>query len=172
MQKDKKSEKHLKDPHLSVLSHQLKAPLTSILSLLRTLTQGFTGELNPKALYFIEKAEKRAQDAQQLITDLLDYQRYSDDQGGLACQEEIDIIHLLEDLVSRNRAFAASCKISIRVDLPQGISPILAGDQRALINAFRNLLENAIKYSVENSTVTLKLILPPEGKKWPCPEEE
>ena len=63
---------------LRVLSHQLKSPIDAIQSLLQTIYDGFTGETNVKTLHFIERAVKRASEVEDMVSDLLDYQLYSE----------------------------------------------------------------------------------------------
>ena len=56
---------------IGTLSHQLKSPVTTIHSLLKTVSDGFTGETNSQTLQFIDKALKKASEANALISDLL-----------------------------------------------------------------------------------------------------
>ena len=47
--------------YIRVLSHQLKSPISAIQSMLSTILDGYTGEVNPKALQFIQKSIGRAE---------------------------------------------------------------------------------------------------------------
>ena len=85
--------------YIRVISHQLKSPIDSIQSLLNTISGGFTGETNPKTLYFIEKAVNRISEAKENISDLLDYELYSQNQ--LSFQEEVEFVLLINELVSQ-----------------------------------------------------------------------
>ncbi len=57
--------------YIRILSHQLKSPINSIQSLLNTISEGFTGDVPPKTQHFIDKATDRANEAKELISDLL-----------------------------------------------------------------------------------------------------
>ena len=69
--------KELGGNFIGTLSHQLKAPVNTIQSLLKTITDGFTGETNVETLQFVEKAIKKASEANTLISDLLHFQAYT-----------------------------------------------------------------------------------------------
>ncbi|MBD3324089.1 hypothetical protein GF339_05860, partial [candidate division KSB3 bacterium] len=98
-EENKAQESELQSNYIRVLSHQLKSPISSIESLLNTISDGFTGEIPPKTQYFIEKAVNRATEAKTMISDLLDYELYSQNQP--TPQEELDIVVLTYTLANR-----------------------------------------------------------------------
>jgi NADPH-dependent 2,4-dienoyl-CoA reductase/sulfur reductase-like enzyme/rhodanese-related sulfurtransferase/two-component sensor histidine kinase len=151
----KNHEEESQSNYVRILSHQLKAPISSIQSLLNTVSEGFTGETNPKTLYFIEKAVNRVAEAKEIISDLLDYEVYSQDQPTI--QEEFDIVVLVNSLVNRYASRAAEKNISLLADLPLHSKIVVVGDDRGLEHALRNIIENAIKYTPEQGKVTVTL---------------
>ncbi len=156
MSDESKEQQNGSDPdYIRVLTHQLKSPINSIQSLLNTIFEGFTGEIPPKTSHFIEKAIGRATEAKEMISDLLDYELYSQNQT--TPQEELDIVPLV-DALGRKYALRASEKnVSLQLNLPLKYKISMHGDSRGLEHAFRNIIENAIKYTPSNGSVTLKL---------------
>jgi NADPH-dependent 2,4-dienoyl-CoA reductase/sulfur reductase-like enzyme/rhodanese-related sulfurtransferase/two-component sensor histidine kinase len=138
---------------IGTLSHQLKAPVTTIQSLLKTIADGFTGETNPQTLQFIEKALKKAAEANTLIADLLRFNAA----GSPIAAADVDVVALAESVASSFLAQATEKNISLRVRLPSSSEIIVRGDGRGLEIVMRNLVENAIKYTPENGYVLVKL---------------
>ena len=143
----------LQPEYIRVLSHQLKSPISSIQSLLNTITEGFTGDIPPKTRYFIEKAVSRADEAKSMISDLLDYELYSQEQN--AVQEEYGLCRLLNAMVSRYAPAASEKNIALLAAFPQECEIEIVGDSRGMEHALRNLIENAIKYTPDNGKVSI-----------------
>ena len=141
--------------YIRVLSHQLKSPISSIQSLLNTITDGFTGEIPTKTRYFIEKAMNRADEAKTMISDLLDYELYS--QGQTTAREEYMLTGLLNALISRYAPVASEENIALYADLPQDYDIEIFGDSRGMEHALRNLIENAIKYTPAEGRVSVAI---------------
>lgn len=141
--------------YIRVLSHQLKSPINSIQSLLHTISEGFTGEIPPKTQQFIEKAVNRADEAKEMIADLLNYELYSQDHP--APQEELEMVTLLNTLVRKYASRASEKNVSLHIDLPLKYKVFVSGDSRGLEHAFRNVIENALKYTPSDGSVTVKL---------------
>jgi signal transduction histidine kinase len=140
---------------LRILSHQLKTPIGAIQSMLKTVADGFTGEVNPQALRFIEKAIAKASEADSLIADLLAYQVTTKQEAG--DKVAVDIVGLVDTLVSKYSGAAAEHNILLKLIAPEGISIIVMGDARGLEIALRNLIENAMKYTPANGEVIVRV---------------
>jgi NADPH-dependent 2,4-dienoyl-CoA reductase/sulfur reductase-like enzyme/rhodanese-related sulfurtransferase len=148
---------------LHVLGHQLKSPITSIQSLLKTVTDGFTGELDPQARSLIEKAIRQAQEAQSLITDLLHYELA--DKTAKAARIELDIVALLETLAAKYFSVVSEKNIALRLVAPAHSSVLLLGQPQGLEIALRNLIENAVKYTPTQGRIQVKLALQTKTKR-------
>ena len=152
---EKKREDESHSNYIRILSHQLKSPVNSIESLLNTISEGFTGETSPKTLYLIEKAVGMATEAKELISDLLDYELYS--QNRPIFQEQLDINALVSALAEKYTLRAAEKDLSLHIDIPVTRKVFVAGDSRGLNHALRNLIENAIKYTSKQGDITITL---------------
>ncbi len=148
--------------YIRILSHQLKSPINSIQSLLNTISEGFTGDVPPKTQHFIDKATDRANEAKELISDLLSYEALSQTHEDF--KDEVDIAALVQTLVNKYASRAAEQDIFLHVEVPFLEQIFVAGDSRGLAQALRNILENAIKYTPAHGNVTVALTAAESGR--------
>jgi NADPH-dependent 2,4-dienoyl-CoA reductase/sulfur reductase-like enzyme/rhodanese-related sulfurtransferase/two-component sensor histidine kinase len=148
---------------VATLSHQLKSPITTIESLLKTISDGFTGETNAQTLQFVDKAIKKTGEAGMLIADLLNYQAYAG--GGKIDTEELDIAALAELVASSFAAEASDKDVSLRVRMPEKTAVMALANGRGLEIAFRNIIENAVKYTPADGYVLVKLTVSEKTKR-------
>src|SRR5712691_1839102 len=137
---------------LGEVTHDLKQPLAAILSFSDVVQA--SGELNAKQQQFLDRIRGAASRMSDEVHQLLDVAWI--ESGMKLTLVEVDLINLvritLEDLEGR----ASSKNIKLVVDAPASL-PNLIADQNRLGQVITNLVTNAIKYSPEGSTVTLKL---------------
>jgi signal transduction histidine kinase len=139
---------------LSIVSHELKAPLAAVENYLEVMLGGFTGELTPKQQRMLERSVLRIHDLAGLINDLLDLARMRPEQ----IQAEFVRFNPREfgdRSVEDVRLAAKEKDISIEVKAPEQFGEIVGAPQR-LRQVLTNLLNNAIKFSPPGSTVTLR----------------
>ncbi|HEC34476.1 MAG TPA: cyclic nucleotide-binding domain-containing protein [Chloroflexi bacterium] len=139
---------------LSIVSHELKAPLAAVENYLEVILGGFTGELTPKQQRMLERSVLRIHDLSGLINDLLDLARMRPEQ----IQAEFVRFNPREfgdRSVEDTRLAAKEKGITIRVLAPKEFRDIV-GAPRRLRQVLTNLLSNAIKFSPSGSTVTLR----------------
>ncbi len=141
----------IRDDFLSVASHELKTPLTSLQLQLQLLWRSLPetdshGQPHP-ARKRIEATRRPAERLHQLVNNLLDVSRIR--AGRLALEHEtVDFAALLQDVVTRAEADAAGagCRLVLRAQ-----SPVVGRwDRLRLEQVVTNLLSNAIKYGASN----------------------
>lgn len=136
------------------VSHQLKSPIHAIQSLLRTITEGYTGDIPEQTRFTLEKAISRAGEATEIVGALLDFEQYSRE-GGIELKE-IEVLSILKSL-SKNFSLAATEKdIVMNTSLPEDRNVFIRGDAHAFDQAVRNLLENAVKYTPQYGRIDVK----------------
>jgi signal transduction histidine kinase len=138
---------------LSIVSHELKAPLAAVENYLQVMLDGFTGPLNPKQQRMLERSVVRLHDLSGLINDLLDLARMRPEQ----IRSEFVRFNPREfgdRSIEDTRLAAKEKNITIRARAPQELRDIVGSPQR-LRQVLTNLLSNAIKFSPPGSTVTL-----------------
>lgn len=126
---------------LSIVSHELKAPLAAVENYLRVMLDGFTGELTAKQQRMLERSLLRVHDLSGLINDLLDLARLRPEQ----IQQEFVRLNPREfgDRSVEDVVVAAREKdITIKIVAPQEFREMVGSPQR-LRQVLTNLLSNA-----------------------------
>jgi signal transduction histidine kinase len=138
-------------------SHELRSPLSSILSIVRTLTQGFLGELQEGQKEMLERVELRAQALSESVSDLLVLAK---GRAELSTSEleKINLCVLLSENVDFYRSMAADKQISLEVKCPGNLNAaIVYGHREGLQTIIANLLSNAVKYTPKGGAVHARL---------------
>jgi two-component system, OmpR family, sensor histidine kinase SenX3 len=131
------------------ISHELKTPVGAISVLAETLEGEVTDELATKLAGRIVTEAQRMTDT---INDLMELSRI--EKAGERIAAPVDLVEVVRDSVQRVHALAERAGISIRVVTPES-SPLVDGDYRQLVSAVGNVVDNAVKYSDEGSTVAV-----------------
>ena len=146
----------LKDEIVSVVSHELKLPLTVILGYAEMLAGNLEGE---NRLY-VDKISDQAGRLNKLIEDFLDVTRL--EHGSREIRRlPLDLVALIKEAVELIQQVAAQKNITIKQVLPQRATPLI-GDGSLLMQAITNLLDNAVKFSPEHTEITIKLVEQPD----------
>ena len=141
------SERHairkMKDEFVSVVSHELRTPLTSIKGALGLLAGGVTGALPPKAWEMANIAHSNAERLSRLVEDILDLQRI--ESGRITMNKRLcDVGDLIKESAESVHLVAEHEGVTI-VSSPCQAS--IHADRERMVQAFVNLLGNAIKFS-------------------------
>ena len=140
---------------IRVLSHQLKSPVNAIESMLSMVLDGYSGNVDSKTVHYLERAVSKTHEARQLISDLVNYAQFSSAQE--LAFEQIDLTGLLAGVCGQNVTVAAGKNISLSSELPKQTRVLLRGNKAGLESAFKNLVDNAIKYTGDGGKVTVAL---------------
>ena len=129
------------------VSHELKSPIGA----LGILAETMQGEEDPDvSRRLADRMQLEAFRVARIIDDLLDLSRIESEEDPV--REPVAVRAVLALAADRIRPVAEHRGITIEVTEPS--QPItIIGDRRQLVSAVHNLLENAVKYSDENSTV-------------------
>src|SRR5229473_3306925 len=144
---------YLKDYVILRSSHELRTPMTTILgrtqqALYRLNRSGETPENWSALRQYLEIVEVHAQNLRILIDDLFDLSSVHSGQYPLRLTQ-CDLGSLCRDVIEDQQVFSDR---SIELELPSDSLLIQADDQR-LVQVLVNLVNNAVKYSPENTTI-------------------
>ena len=133
------------------VSHELKSPVGA----LGILAETMQGEEDPVVSHRLaERMQMEAFRVARIIDDLLDLSRIESEEAPI--REPIPVHVVIAQAVERVRQVAEHRGIVIDVsEAPRRVSVI--GDRRQLVSAIHNLLENAVKYSDDRSTVEVRV---------------
>ena len=135
------------------VSHELKTPITSIKGFVETLADGAL-EDPAQARRFLGIIERHAARLEDIIEDLLALARLEQQEGLPLETETMPLASLLEDVALVCRVKAEEKRITTVVDCPEDLT--VSASRTLLEQAFVNLLDNAVKYSGEGTTVRME----------------
>lgn len=146
----------VKDEFLSIASHQLRTPLTSIKGYLSMVLDGDAGSLTPKQQSLLEEAFAGSQRMVGLIEDFLNLSRLQT--GRFAIEKQpVDLIHLVESEVAVLKNAAKTRSLKLQFSYKGDIPPILLLDGSKLRQVVMNFIDNAIYYSKPKTTIYVQV---------------
>ena len=139
----------LRSEFLGLVSHELRAPLTSIKGSAATLRE--TGaDLDPAVMReFVRIIADQVDHMHGLINDLLDAGRIG--AGTLSVSPEPSELAALVDR-ARNTFLSGGGRHTVLIDLPPDLALVMA-DRRRIVQVLNNLLANAVRHAPESSPI-------------------
>ena len=139
----------LRADFLGMVSHELRAPLTSIKGSAATVL-GASSALDPaEMLQFFRIIDEQTDHMRGLISDLLDAGRI--EAGTLSVSPDPTEVAGLVDQ-ARNTFLSSGGRHALRIDLPPDLPRVLA-DSRRIVQVLTNLFSNAARHSPESSPI-------------------
>jgi len=138
-----------KDEFLSVLSHELRGPLSAT-AMAAQLLEG-DADSQHRSVKLGQLVGRQVRHMSRLVEDLLDISRVS---RGLVTLDRtpVDVRHVVEAAVEQLEASAAARRHAIVVTLPEH-QCLVTGDRTRLLQVDANLLGNAIRYTPERGRI-------------------
>jgi signal transduction histidine kinase len=151
-----KSLDEAKDEFISMASHQLRTPLTSVKGYLSMVLEGDAGKLNPTQHQLLEQAFASSQRMVYLISDFLNVSRL---QTGKFTIERTPVIlsNVVQQEVKQLMSTAESRNLTIECNVPSSF-PVLQLDESKLRQAIMNFIDNAIFYSRPGGVIKVDLV--------------
>jgi PAS domain S-box-containing protein len=141
-----------KDEFISMASHELKTPITSLKGFVSLLQRRVSVREDEKALHYLNRMEAQVNKLTTLINDLLDLSKMQT--GQLAYREE----HFaLDELVQEIIENVQETTQTHRLQLIGQSSAQVPGDRDRIGQVLINLLTNAIKYSPQADSVLIRV---------------
>ena len=143
----------MKSDFVSMVSHEIRSPINSLLMQLKIILDGLAGEVTEKQKEILERASDKLLNLNTLVTELLDLSRI---ESGLVAHEKerIDALALLREQQQFHQPYAAKKSISIELAAPEKLPELIANPAH-LEEVFSNLITNAIKYSPPGGHITI-----------------
>jgi|GEM_PF-2112048 len=147
----------LKSEFLSLVSHDLRGPLTGIRGFAEILKQQTMGPLRPAQMEMLDQLERQVEHQERMVDDLLDLARM--EKGRLSVfPTETDFMQLLKEEIDNASITAKERGITLNLEKHRtlSLSKVLL-DAGRLRQVVWNLLNNAMKFTPEGGQVTLKV---------------
>jgi len=135
----------LDSTQLALLAHELRGALTAVRGLNDLLLTGLPPDKATSALEGIDRAVMRA-------NALIESALAGEAPGGIAPRERVDLAPMVAGVLADQRAVSGR-----EITLDAREAPVVVGDGNALGRVLGNLVDNALKYSLEKQPVDVSL---------------
>lgn len=144
-----------KDEFVSMASHQLRTPLTSVKGYISMMLEGDAGEITSLQKQFLREALTSSERMVHLINDFLNVSRV---QTGKFMIEKrpVDLIKVLRQEVKALQSSAEARDMKLVLDVPKE-AVIISLDEGKIRQVIMNFIDNALYYSRPDTAITVKL---------------
>lgn len=144
-----------KDELISIISHQLATPVTSLKWYLEMMLDGDVGELTKKQSEHVISAQGIAAKLSDLVTMILNVSRI--ELGKVKIEkQELDLGAFFKEILLVIEPRAKEKGVNFKKSMPQKL-PVAMLDKRHTNMTIENLLSNAVKYTPKGGNVDLKV---------------
>ncbi|PSO45747.1 MAG: hypothetical protein BRC25_01125 [Parcubacteria group bacterium SW_6_46_9] len=149
---EKRKIEEMKLEFASVAAHQMRTPLSSIRWSFEILSKKLENE---ELMQAVQRGYKSTQQVLEVVDELLNVDRLEEGQSGYSF-EPIDIVSVLTDAIdSEKESQRVIDQPEVNFDKPVDDIPKVRGDSTKLKIVFKNLLENALKYTDSDKQVNI-----------------
>jgi PAS domain S-box-containing protein len=143
----------IRDEVLSIVSHDLRNPLNTILMSAGFLLDTAPAEERRASFKQLQIIRRQAHQMNRLIQDLLDVARI--EAGRLPIEKEpVKPRMLISEAIESHQPLAAEKGLQLRCHAPDDL-PLLEADRERLLQVFGNLIGNALKFTPEDGSITV-----------------
>jgi two-component system, sensor histidine kinase len=138
-----------KDLFLAMLAHELRNPLAAITTAVGLLDR--RAQVDPKDARMVAIIQRQTNHLARLVDDLLDVSRLTRGKVELR-QGRVELRGVLEQVLTVFRPQAEGRRLTLEASLPE-VPLWMEADTTRLVQVFTNLLDNALKYTLEGGTI-------------------
>jgi two-component system, OmpR family, phosphate regulon sensor histidine kinase PhoR len=144
----------MKSDFVSMVSHEIRSPMNSLLAQIKIILDGLAGEVTPKQREILERASGKVNNLVELVSELLDLARI---EAGMVGRQMEDLLlsEMLEEQVSFHKAGAQQKNITITLQIEEEL-PAITADKQGIEEVLTNLITNAVKYSPPGGSILLQ----------------
>jgi two-component system phosphate regulon sensor histidine kinase PhoR len=143
----------VKSQFVTMVTHELRAPLAAIEGYLSAYLSGLAGTDPQVSRQMLDRAKQRAHALLQLVNDLLEFSRL-EAKGVSRKKELLDLSDVINGTVELLKTQGEPKALEFQVELPQSM-PLIEADRCEMEQLFTNLISNAIKYNVKRGKVSI-----------------
>jgi signal transduction histidine kinase len=149
----------MKSEFIDIASHELRTPLTTLKLYLEMMAMEQYGRVTDQLRERIRVMEEGVNRLEDIINQTLVASRLIKNKLALE-RESVSLLDIATEVVRQLRPLWKSKHQNIFLESPPELSPV-EGDRNALFTAVNNLVDNAIRYSPENTEILIKFIVYP-----------
>lgn len=159
----------LKTEFISIVSHQIRSPLTNLKWIVEILMSGILGKTEVKEAEYYKILKENLERMQKLVSELLTVSRIEATKLVLK-KEEFSMENLVRDLIVEFEPLTKSSNIKMIADIQLGL-PKVVSDPFQTLQVLENLIYNAVRYignTVDNKKGEISIKVFREGKYVCC----
>jgi PAS domain S-box-containing protein len=141
---------------LPMFAHDMKAPVITAVGFLSRLLAGKAGILTEQQANTLHIIKDELNKVEELISDFLEFSRF-DATEYRPLKSAINIEDAINSQIETAGQEAEKKGIHIAFEYPNTLVPVINADGKMIERVLSNLLENAVKYSPQNTMVVVKL---------------
>ncbi|MDQ3964297.1 MAG: GAF domain-containing protein [Actinomycetota bacterium] len=140
-----------KSDFVSILAHELKGPMTTIMGFGQTLEQNWSTLEDERRTQFLGIVHRETERLSHMVSDLLDMSRM--ESGTLRFEaDRMELGELVDNIVTVHSSLTA--QHGIKIEIPSDL-PAVHADRDRIRQVLLNLITNATRYSPEGTTITI-----------------
>lgn len=142
-----------KTEFISIVSHELRSPMTAIQGYTDLLATGLVGPVNEQQIDFLKTVRSNLDRMVRLVSDLAETARIEAGRLQLDCS----LVHLsevIDEVIQSSRQQITHKEQTLVVNVPENLPPVW-GDRTRLVQIVTNLVSNANKYTPKEGQITI-----------------
>jgi signal transduction histidine kinase len=143
-----------KEDFVSMLSHDLKSPITAIVGSIDLVRDARLGPVLPEQREYLDSAVESCDEMVEMIDTLLDVHKFEAGRMTMLIKPE-DIRILLQKVLSRYKPAAGRLQLTLELELQDGL-PLVMLDRAKISRVLGNLLSNAMKFTSEKGAIRIR----------------
>lgn len=143
----------LKSEFISIVSHELKTPLTSIKNSLDIVSGGKTGEITEAMKKFLDMAKRNVKKLSKIINDLLDMSKIEAGKMDYTFKTT-SVVPVINDVVMNLSQIATQRDLKLNIRTIGELKNVYADTDR-IEQVLTNLISNAIKFTPDKGTIDI-----------------
>ena len=160
---DRLAQEQVKADFISMVSHELRSPMTSIKGSMGLLLSGAAGELPRKARGLLEISHRNADRLVLIINDILDLEKIATGRMEFT-KQVVTLSDMIGEAVLASSMSVKNFGQCVEIEgLPK--ETVIETDPNRIIQVLTNLISNASKFSKPNATIRVKSEMTEEGLK-------
>ncbi len=148
-----KRKDQIKSDFVSLVAHEIRGPMTSVLMQLKVLMDGLAGDLTDKQSHILDRVSQKTGSLINLTSELLDLAKI---ESGLITQdkEQISMAEIIQEQVQFHQAKAKNLSLTAKT-LP-AVPHVLANPHN-MEEVLSNLITNAVNYTPSGGSISISL---------------
>lgn len=151
----RKEQEQLRRNMISLVSHELRAPLAATVQYLEVILEGITGNISQELKELISSCDKRLKEMLELVGKWMSLATF-DPEKMAANFQDVHLSEVAQKSIVFWKPLAAEKQVRITLDCSENLAPI-KGSELSLAEILNNLINNAIKYNKQGGRVEVKI---------------